>query len=163
MTFVGAPMDINETKFNANIISNNLDHMVSYEGKKYGWQKQEYFSRANIFIHPTLDDAFPLVVLEAMQYGLPIIATDEGSLSEIVENGINGYIVEKEQPLALANKIEHLIKFPILRQDIGIANREKFENLYTLKQMEKNLADIFHTILEENKPADIREAAKTLS
>lgn len=162
ITFIGAPMDIDEAKFNEYVLSNNLSDIADYKGKKYGKQKSKYFSSADIFIHPTLDDAFPLVVLEAMQYGLPIVTTNEGSLPEIVENGINGYVVEKEQPLALAKRIEHLIKLPNLRKEIGMANRQKFEKLYTQKQMEKNLANAFHFILEENKITYVKEKARAL-
>ena len=57
-------------------------------GRKYGEEKERLFRESDIFVFPTYYDieCFPLVLLEAMQYGLPCVNTDEGGIRDIVVN-----------------------------------------------------------------------------
>ncbi|HEX7807690.1 MAG TPA: glycosyltransferase family 4 protein [Thermoanaerobaculia bacterium] len=64
---------------------------------------------ASVFVLPSLDDAFPTVLLEAMAAGLPVVATRVGGIPEIVDDGITGRLVPPNDPAALANAIESLL------------------------------------------------------
>lgn len=146
--FIGSCLDINENDFNAFVFFNNLQENVFYGGAKYGDEKSVYFERADIFVFPTYynNEVFPLVILEAMQYGLPIISTKEGAIPEIVEDSINGYIIPEKDPVILADKIELLINNPFLRQQMGAAGKEKFQNNYTISIWENNMFNILKEI-----------------
>src|SRR5690606_5457870 len=65
-------------KVNDKIESSGLKKNVIIHGSKTGSEKNAFFESSKIFVHPTLNDAFPLVILEALQYGLPVISTFEG-------------------------------------------------------------------------------------
>ena len=63
-----------------------------------------------IFCIPNLYDAFPLVNLEAMEYKLPIVTTDEGGIPDVVKNGENGLIAKKKDAVSLADCMEKLLE-----------------------------------------------------
>jgi len=98
---------------------------------------------------PTLNDCFPLVILEAMRAGLPVVATDEGAIPEIVDDEVTGYIVPKNQPENLADKLELLLYDPELRKRMGGAGRNRFLEKYTLDKFESGLLTIFQNVLTQ--------------
>jgi glycosyltransferase involved in cell wall biosynthesis len=143
---VGSWGDIKEKDLYSFLEKFDLQENVKYAGEKYGDEKSSFFERADIFIHPTLNDCFPLVILEAMQYGLPVISTDEGAIPEIVKNDYNGFLVPKNDPEALAIKITELINDPYLRIKMGNCGRRRFEEQYTVENFEENFVSVLNKI-----------------
>lgn len=143
---IGGEGDISMVALENRINLLSLHDKVKYLGKKYGEEKFNAFSNSKIFIHPTHDDCFPLVLLEAMQYGLPVISTYEGAIPKIVENNKTGFLVEKKNPEELAYKIEFLINNQDLRIKMGVTGKEKFNNQFTLEIFENNLTTILKNL-----------------
>lgn len=110
--------------------------------EKYNEEKKAFFENADIFIFPTLNEAFGLVLLEAMEHALPCIATDEGGISDIVDDGKTGFIVSKRNTEALADKIEYLLNHPEERMRMGKLGYKKFKNQFTVGKFEERLAEI---------------------
>jgi glycosyltransferase involved in cell wall biosynthesis len=150
MIFIGEWIDINESDFNEFVIANGLQENVYYEGKKFGEEKSVYLERADIFIHPTLNDCFPLAILEAMQYGLPVISTFEGGIPDIVSENETGYLVKKQDVKELADKLQYLIENPDVRRKMGIAAKIKFEELFRIDIFENNLIRILKIVIKRN-------------
>jgi len=144
--FIGGVGDVSEIAFTDFVKQKNLSQTVSYLGTKYGNEKSEAFRQADIFVFPSFypNECFPLVLLEAMNYGLPVISTNEGAIPAIVDEGVTGFIVPKNNPEVLADKIEELIKNKQLRKQMGDNGKLKFANNYTLSIFEKTLVDILH-------------------
>lgn len=140
--FVGKWSDITEEEFYKRVNNSNLDEYVFAHGAKYGEEKTEYFANADIFILPTYDDCFPLTLLEAFEYGLPCIASDEGGISGIIDNGKNGFVIEKKNPNILAEKMSYFIDNKSVMMFFGINARNKFLKKYTLQIFEKNIISI---------------------
>ncbi|NLI56859.1 glycosyltransferase family 4 protein, partial [bacterium] len=69
----------------------------------------EYLIESDIFVLPSLSEGFPVVVLEAMASGLPVVATNVGGLPEIIQENKNGFLVEPQNPRDLAKKILFLL------------------------------------------------------
>lgn len=75
----------------------------------------EYYKRANIFVLPSIEtgsgdaDGIPNVCVEAAMARLPIISTDAGGITDLVENGGSGIIVEQRNPKAIAEAIQKLM------------------------------------------------------
>lgn len=116
-----------------------------FHGKKYNEDKKIFFENADIFIFPTLNEAFGLVLLEAMQHHLPCVSTTEGGIPGIIDEGKTGFLVPKHDAETLANKIEFLLTDSALRKRMGEAGREKFEKEFTLEVFEKRMAEILKT------------------
>lgn len=79
---------------------------------------------ADIFVHFSYLDAYPSTVLEAGAYGLPVVVNNIGGMTEQVNDGDNGYIVNLEDSGAVENRIEKLCDDPALRDILGEANRQ---------------------------------------
>ena len=110
-----------------------------------GFQKKErlaqYYKAADVFVLPTREDIWGLVINEALAYGLPTITTDRCVAGlELIEDGINGYVVPVEDADALAEKIQAVLASDL--EQMGKAALEKVRP-YTLENMARTHAEIF--------------------
>jgi glycosyltransferase involved in cell wall biosynthesis len=112
-----------------------------------GFQKKDvlakYYKASDVFVLPTREDIWGLVINEAMAYGLPTITTDRCVAGlELIEDGINGYVVPVEDAAALAEKIK-----AVLASDLEAMGKAALEKVrpYTLENMAKTHAEIFES------------------
>ena len=123
------------------IKTNELDKYVTIWGAVNGKEKDKLFSKSDIFVFPTYyeRETFGIVNIEAMSWGLPVISSTEGAIPEIIQDGINGFIVNPKSPEQIAEKILLLVNNSELRKRMGIESRKIFEAKYSIKAYEKNL------------------------
>ena len=142
--FIGAWSDISEEYFTKRCEEFGIQDEVLAHGKKYGDEKMKYFGKADIFVFPTFYhyETFGLVILEAMQAELPVISTFEGGIPDVVEDGKTGILVQQQNVLELADKLELLILNPSKRKQMGMAGRKRYEELFTLNVFEERLKSI---------------------
>lgn len=147
--FVGKWSDITEKTFNDRIKALGLQKYVNAYGAKYGKDKNEFFQIADVFAFPTFynNECFPLVLLEAMEQGIPCISCNEGGISDIIDEEQTGFVIPKNQPAILSKKLELLINNYNLCNKMGNAGRQKFEQEFTLDQFEKRITKILDDIL----------------
>ena len=145
-TYVGGIGDISEIDFNNKIKEFGLISHVQYLGKRYGIEKNIFLNNSDILVLPSLNDCFPLVLLEAMQFYLPVISTIEGGIPDIIQDKKTGYLVSKNDIITLTEKIEFLINNPELKNDMGIAANKRYKENYTLEIFEKKIKDILNNI-----------------
>ena len=110
-----------------------------------GFQKKDrlakFYKAADLFVLPTREDIWGLVINEALAYGLPTITTDRCVAGlELIEDGINGYVVPVEDAEALNEKIQAVFASDL--QQMGKAALKKVRP-YTLENMAKTHAEIF--------------------
>ena len=139
--FIGQWSDITEQGFKSICTELDITSNVQAFGGVYGPEKAKYFTQADAFIHPSFNDCFPLVLLEAMQYALPMISTPEGGILDIVDNQV-GFLVEQRNPQALADKMRYLIEHPQVGQQMGKQARLKYEHEFTLPIFAQRLVDV---------------------
>ena len=134
----------------AEIREKGLEGCVFYEGSRYGDEKWKAFSEADVFAFPTFypDECFPLVVLEAMGAGLPVVTTAEGALPEMIREGEDGFICPRQDPVALADALARLLSDPALRTRMGESGRTRYEMLFTLNRFERNIVDILKRLAD---------------
>ena len=130
--FVGAETkEIDATRFKQEVADRDLEDFVEYLGQMVGEEKYEVISSSDVFLFPTTNECFGLVLLEAMQFSLPIVATDEGGIPDIVQNGVTGLICRKNDPGAFAECIKKLLEDPKMRRQMGENGRSRFHSHYT--------------------------------
>ena len=129
-----------EKEFFDFIKSNQLENTVTFHGFVNGTQKKELFENSQLFIFPTRyeNEAFPLSILEAFSYGLPVLSTDEGSIPFIIDEK-SGVIVDDLDSISIA--FDCLLKYYI---NIQTANhcRERYLNYFSLEEFEENLLKV---------------------
>lgn len=88
-------------------------------------------------------EGFPNVVLEAMALGIPVIATKVGEIPYIIDNGINGLLIEKDDVKSLFNAIEKLLKEPTYARKIGLNGKEKVLQEYSANKLIHNWENLY--------------------
>ena len=152
---VGNEGNINSQQLAEEIRSKGLSKDVRYLGPKYN-DKTELLGTVDLLVYPSTNDAFPLVILEAMQAELPVIGTCEGAIPEIIDDGVTGYLVNKKSPEEIAEKLGILIKNPELRKKMGEAGRKKYLENYILETFEQNMLNVFRNVLTNDLRNDLR-------
>ena len=129
----------------------NLESSVTYLGVRYGIEKEAVFEQADIFAMPSFyhNECFPLVLLEAMQYSLPIVSTFEGGIPDVVEDGITGFLVPQRNAQILSEKLEILVNDALLRINMGCAGRAKYEKEFTSETFENSLTNILKSFCRD--------------
>ncbi|MDP3465885.1 MAG: glycosyltransferase family 4 protein [Sulfuricurvum sp.] len=132
--------DADEKEFFDYIHSNTLSNAVTFHGFVNGEQKRTLFENAHLFIFPTRyeNEAFPLSLLEAMSYGLPSVATDEGSIPYILDTQ-SGVIIYHTKYLNIA--LDTMIK-SFVNPDTANYCRQRYLTHFTQQQFEQNFIRI---------------------
>lgn len=101
-----------------------------------GWRKDigALFAASDIAILTSDNEGIPLTLIQAAQASLPIVATEVGSIGDIVVHEVNGYLVDSE-PAALADALQKLAIDPVLREIMGKAGRERTSRYFSLEKM----------------------------
>lgn len=120
---------------------------VNLHGSLYGQDKLSKLRNSDIFIFPPrMPEGHPLVIVEAMAAGLPIIATDKGAISESVIDGVNGFIVDSNSPEQIASKVQFLIDNPDIRIKMGTESTRIYNERFTEKIMIDNLTEVINRV-----------------
>jgi glycosyltransferase involved in cell wall biosynthesis len=93
-------------------------------------------------------ESAPLTLLEGMSSGLPVVATNVGGIPEIVEDGVNGYLVPPKHPEAIAERILELNADPKLRRRLGGSARETILERYTIDKIVDQYVDVYKEIIK---------------
>lgn len=122
---------------------------IILKGAVYGQDKCDLFHSSDIFVFPSYYPAegHPWVIVEALAFGLPIISTDQGAITESVIDKINGFIVEKQNSHQIAEKIKLLIDDSDLRKTMGQASRRLYLKNFTEEKMAERLSRTFNSVL----------------
>ena len=143
------PTTREEKRINKLIACNERAGKVKLIGPVYGEKKQSIYHTSDIFVFPTFfsQECFPLVILEAMQTGLPVVATKEGAIPEIITDGVTGFLIDARDTVSLRKKLSLLIESPELRNKLGENARQLFEGKYTSEHFEKRMRAFYDTYL----------------
>ncbi len=119
----------------------NLSERVQWMGQVEYKHLGRYFAQADVFVLPTLEDTWGMVVLEAMVAGKPILCSKWAGASELIQDGQNGYRFDPHDPLELAEKMQQFIADLDLAQRMGQQSMALMER-YTPKVAADFLVDV---------------------
>ena len=112
-----------------------------------GWvgpgELETLFSQAEVLVVPSRWEGFGLVAAEAMRSGLPVIASAVGGLTEVVEHGVTGLLVQPGSPQALAEAIRSLTPSDLAR--MGRLGRERVQTHFTMPRLHRDLCAVYQT------------------
>lgn len=128
-------------------ISNNISFAGYISDTK---EIAKYYAAADVFIFPSLAENFPLVVLEAMACGLPVLAFGVGGVPEAINHKENGYIAEYRNQEDLNNGLKWLLD--LSSEEIKIISQncsERVRDNFSLEIMTKNYLNLYQSILDK--------------
>lgn len=122
-----------------------------------GWKQQaevkEILDNSDIFLVPSVtgedgdQEGLPVVLMEAMAMGLPILSTLHSSIPELVEDGISGFLVPERDVDSLTQKLQRLIEDPQLWQEMGKAGHTFVQTHHNIDKLNEQLVEIFEQVL----------------
>ncbi len=135
-----------ESLLQARVAELNMADVIYFEGRKTESEIKRLFLGSHLFVAPFVEtesgdkDGIPTSLLEAMSSGLAVVATDSGSISEVIENGREGILIAQKNSIALADAIASLINDSDQRARLGKNAAQKIR-----EQIDVNVCEqIFH-------------------
>jgi glycosyltransferase involved in cell wall biosynthesis len=101
----------------------------------------------DIFVLPSISEGISNTILEAMASGLPVIATRVGGNSELVIDQQSGYLVDSQNPQAIADAIDHYVEHPETMRQHGEFGRQVCEQRFSLQRMLKDYMSVYDQVL----------------
>mgnify|MGYP003289040933 CR=1 FL=1 len=123
-----------------------IEERVEFLGWIKGEKKEEVFRTSTIFCLPSYAEGFPMAVLDAWAYGLPVITTPVGGIPDIVIDGKNGLLFNPGDTEALASRLEMLISDKELRKRLSDEAYKLSATEFSLKTMSDRLSAIYNSI-----------------
>ncbi|WP_395664786.1 glycosyltransferase family 4 protein [Methylocella sp.] len=123
---------------------------VTFRGLVPAKALQEAYASASVFAMPSDKEGFGIVYLEAWQYGLPVICSKHGAASEVVSDGVDGFVVDPKDVPALAARLRQLLLDEGLAKAMGERGREKVEAKYLNAEFRARLLEILDECRRES-------------
>lgn len=127
------------------IAEHNLKDNVNFLGRVSEEQLISCYKKANVFVFPSLLEGYGLSIVEAMQYGLPVVAFDNSAMPYTIEDGVNGYLVENENVQMFANKTAVLVQNKVLRDKLHLGAYRTIDKVKDFEDFRKSLLDYMAT------------------
>lgn len=115
----------------------------------FGYQAdvRPYLAAADVFVLPSRYDTMPLAILEALAAGLPCVVSAVGDLAEVIQAGVNGLVVNPDDPIMLIEALNRLLKDPSLRIQMGAAARLRADEFDT-REMAARVQAVYARLLD---------------
>jgi glycosyltransferase involved in cell wall biosynthesis len=127
--------------------SYGTENFIQFNPPVFDDKKKQVFAHAAVFVFPSRMEGFPFVLLEAMQAGLPVVATDVSPMNKVVTLNQTGLLFEKDNARDLALKISILLKDPSLRRTYGERARRHIIETYSLERIIPHYEKLYAEIL----------------
>ncbi len=136
-----------EKKIKETVAKYNLSDYITFTGKISPETIQNFYQMADIFVLPSYTEGLPLVVIEAMACGLPVVASCVGGIPEIVKNNINGFLVPPRNKEKLTQKLEFLINDEKLRKKFGEKSLEAIDDEFNIDKKINKFIKLYTSLI----------------
>ncbi|MCX6827590.1 MAG: glycosyltransferase family 4 protein [candidate division Zixibacteria bacterium] len=144
--------DVNYYRHISSLIEKlSIKDKVIFHGHINNWEQlAKSYKEADIFVLPSLVEGFAIVLLEAMSFGLPIVASNTGAIPELVKNDENGILVPSADAKALAIALDRLMESPELRVTFGTKGLNFYKNnrdFYSWDKVGERIKNAFASLM----------------
>ncbi len=117
-----------------------------------GYQEDvsEWYRAFDTMILPSANEGTPVVVIEALAAGCPVVATRVGGVADVVTEGVDGFLVEAGDTAALAERLGRLAADPALRERLGAAGRASVPSRYAVERLVDDIDGLYRRLLAES-------------
>lgn len=140
----------------ARIVELGLKEAVTITGYLSQGDVAKQLSQADIFTLPSFAEGVPVVLMEAMATGLPVVTTRIAGISELVEDGVGGYLAPPGNPDELASRLEILLNDSELSQRMGQAGRRQIIEAFDINKEAGRLEVLLNSYLNNAEPPELR-------
>ena len=133
-----------------NALNGSTISRVKYLGKVPYEQVQDYIQKANVCVFPTFAETQGMVTIEAMAMKKSVVNSNIGWATEIIEDGVSGFLVHPKAHELYAQKIINLIQNETLCENVGIAARKKVEEDFDIDKVVRQNIDFYHSLIITN-------------
>ena len=124
----------------------NIESQVSV----LGWCNKDtmntLYKNASVYCLASSGEGFPMVVLEAWAYGVPVVCTPVGGLPDIVDENVNALTFDFDNDIMLSERLEKLINDEKLRERLSCAGLELAKNIFDIQEINQQLGKIYETL-----------------
>lgn len=117
-------------------------HFIPYQNAM-----RDYYEAIDLLVIPSRSEGLPNVLLEAMYFGKPAVATDVGAIPEVIVHGETGWIVPTGETASLANEIAHVIADQSAIRTVGQAAHDSLTPRFDPSERAKNILKIYETVV----------------
>ena len=122
--------------------------MLSFLVFKKEKKKYKILANSDLMIYPTKDDCFPLCILEALSYGLPVISTNVGAIPDIIKDKVNGIIIYNNNKKNIIRSINYYLKNKNIIKKQSIVNEKLLNDFFNFEIFEKNMVKTFKLLIK---------------
>jgi len=108
----------------------------------------DWYAAFDAMILPSANEGTPVSVIESLAAGRPVVATDVGGVSDVVRDGVDGFLVEAADVDALADRLQELAADPERRRTMGAAGRERVLHRYAVARLVDDVDRLYRALLE---------------
>jgi glycosyltransferase involved in cell wall biosynthesis len=106
-----------------------------------------FFAAFDAFVLPSANEGTPVTAIESLASGCPVVATRVGGVPDVVQDGVDGFLVEPGDLEALAGRLARLAADPELREQMGAAGRERVLPRYAVERLIDDVDGLYRTLL----------------
>ena len=119
----------------------------------HGWvtgdEREVLFERAAVYCLPSKNEGLPMSVLEAMARGVPTVATAVGGVPQVIEDGVNGFLVSVDDIETLSKRLIALLESTALRETVGVASRETILRSFSIARSINEVLEVYRSYLNQ--------------
>ncbi len=138
----------NEEYIKKHILNLNLNNNITLTGYVTKNELLRLYQSSTIYVLPSYYEGLPTTLLEAMSCGLPSIATNIDSISEVITNGKTGILVPPNNPKALCTSIRELLEDKQKREDLGNCCRKYVKKNYDWSEITDKITAIYNPMVK---------------
>ena len=129
----------------------SLNDKVTFHGFIDNSKLPEVYNKFSVSVSVSVSnsESFGVVAVEAMSCGCPVVTSDADGFTEVVNNGVTGFIVPKRDVKATADAIQKFIDNPTLRKTMGAAGRQRVLDLFDWNDNVNSMTSIYNNILNQ--------------
>jgi D-inositol-3-phosphate glycosyltransferase len=124
-----------------------LERQVNFTGQKPRAELRHYYSAANVFVSTPWYEPFGITPLEAMACGVPVVGAAVGGIKETVLDGRTGYLVQPNDPMAVAERLALLHQRPNVAVRMGREGLRRVHQRYTWRSVASRIATVYENVL----------------
>jgi glycosyltransferase involved in cell wall biosynthesis len=124
-----------------------IEDRVEFLGAVAGGRKLDVLRRSGVFILPSHIENMPIVIIEAMAAALPVVATRVGAIPEMVDDNVNGILIDVQDPGALGRAVDLLLSDAELRHSFGRHGADKARTKWDLEVGARATRELFEGLI----------------